>query len=279
MKLAAAVILPALLSAGPPSTPGGVATPGLTADSRPAALREVGFDQRLGETLPLDAVLRDETGRAVRLGDYFGRRPVVLSLAYYGCPMLCTLSLNGLASALKTLSFDAGREFEVVTVSFEPKETAEQATAAKKTYLQRYGRPAGAAGWHFLTGDAAAVAAVTRAVGFRFVWDEETRQYAHPTGVVVATAEGRIARYLYGVEYAPKDLRFALVEASAGRVGNPVDQLLLYCYEYDPARGRYGAAILRTVRFLGILTVVGLAALIAVLRYREAAAPAPREVG
>jgi protein SCO1/2 len=270
LKLAAAVLLPALLAAPPAAR---------AEDSRPPAVRDVGFDQRLGEMLPLDAALRDETGRAVRLGDYFGRRPVVLSLAYYGCPMLCTLSLNGLASAMKTLSFDAGREFEVVTVSFEPKETPDQAAAARKTYLERYGRPAAAGGWHFLTGDAAAVAAVTRSVGFRFAWDEETRQYAHPTGIVVATPEGRIARYLYGVEYAPKDLRFALVEASAGRVGTPVDQLLLYCYQYDPVRGRYGAAILRTVRFLGILTVVGLITLIGVLRYREAAAAAPREIG
>jgi len=270
MRLAALVLLPAVLCA---------AAPARADDSRPAALRDVGFDQRLGENLPLDAALRDETGRAVRLGDYFGRRPVVLSLAYYGCPMLCTLSLNGLASALKTLSFDAGREFEVVTVSFEPKETPDQAATAKKTYMERYGRPAAAGGWHFLTGDAAAIAAVTRAVGFRYAWDEETRQYAHPTGIVVATAEGRIARYLYGVEYAPKDLRFALVEASSGRVGTPVDQLLLYCYQYDPVRGRYGAAILRTVRFLGILTVVGLVTLIGVLRYRERAAGGPGEVG
>jgi protein SCO1 len=269
MTLAAAALLPALLSA---------TAPGPAADARPQALRDVGFDQRLGETLPLDAALRDESGRAVRLGDYFGRRPVVLSLAYYGCPMLCTLSLNGLASALKTLSFDAGREFEVVTVSFEPKETAEQAAAAKKTYLERYGRPTAGSGWHFLTGDAAAVAAVTRAVGFRFAWDDETRQYAHPTGIVVATAEGRIARYLYGVEYAPKDLRLALVEASSGRVGSPVDQLLLYCYQYDPVRGRYGAAILRTVRAFGILTVVALVALIAVLRHREGAVPAKGEL-
>jgi protein SCO1/2 len=271
MTPAAAVLVPLLLSAtGPASAP----TPGLAADARPAALRDVAFDQRLGQMLPLDAALVDESGRAVRLGDYFGRRPVILTLAYYGCPMLCTLSLNGLASALKTLSFDAGREFEVVTLSFEHKETPQQAAAAKKTYIERYGRPQAAAGWHFLTGDAAAIAAVTGAVGFRYAWDEETRQYAHPTGVVVATPEGRIARYLYGVEYAPKDLRFALVEASTGRVGTPVDQLLLYCYEYDPVRGRYGATILRTVRFLGILTVLGLVTLIAVLRYREGRMPA-----
>jgi len=268
---AAAVLVPLLLSAtGPASAP----TPGLAADARPAALRDVAFDQRLGQMLPLDAALVDESGRAVRLGDYFGRRPVILTLAYYGCPMLCTLSLNGLASALKTLSFDAGREFEVVTLSFEHKETPQQAAAAKKTYIERYGRPQAAAGWHFLTGDETAIAAVTGAVGFRYAWDEETRQYAHPTGVVVATPEGRVARYLYGVEYAPKDLRFALVEASTGRVGTPVDQLLLYCYEYDPVRGRYGATILRTVRFLGILTVLGLVTLIAVLRYREGRMPA-----
>jgi protein SCO1/2 len=243
-------------------------------DMRPQSLRDVAFDQRLGEMLPLDAPLVDESGRAVRLGDYFGRRPVVLSLAYYGCPMLCTLSLNGVASALKTLSFDAGREFEVVTLSFEPKETPAQAASAKKTYLEQYGRPQAAGGWHFLTGNAAAIAAITGAVGFRYAWDEETRQYAHPAGIVVATPQGRIARYLYGVEYAPKDLRFALVEASAGRVGTPVDQLLLYCYEYDPVRGRYGAAIMRTVRFLGILTVLGLVTLIGVLRYREGAVSA-----
>jgi protein SCO1 len=269
MTAAVAALVPLLLSA---AGPGSAPTPGPVADARPAALREVAFDQRLGQALPLDAALVDESGRAVRLGDYFGRRPVVLTLAYYGCPMLCTLSLNGLASALKTLSFDAGREFEVVTVSFEPKETPQQAASAKKAYIERYGRPQAAAGWHFLTADAAAVAAVTRAVGFRYAWDEETRQYAHPTGVVVATPQGRIARYLYGVEYAPKDLRFALVEASAGRVGTPVDQLLLYCYEYDPVRGRYGAAIMRTVRFMGILTVVGLAALITILRRSERAA-------
>jgi protein SCO1 len=241
-------------------------------DPRPQVLRDVGFDQRLGETLPLDASFRDETGRAVRLGDYFGRRPVVLSLAYYGCPMLCTLSLNGLASALQVLSFDAGREFEVVTVSFEPKETPAMAAAAKNVYVERYKRPSAAGGWHFLTGDAAAIAAVTRAVGFRYAWDEETRQYAHPAGIVVATPEGRIARYLYGVEYAPKDLRLGLVEASAGRVGSPVDQFLLYCYQYDPVRGRYGAAIMRTLRALGVLTVVSLAAFIAVMRRRETAA-------
>jgi protein SCO1 len=266
----AALVLLALLPAIPAAR---------AEDARPKALRDVGFDQRLGEALPLEAAFRDESGRAVRLGDYFGRKPVVLSLAYYGCPMLCTLSLNGLASALSTLSFDAGREFEVVTVSFEPRETPDQAASAKKAYVERYGRPGAAGGWHFLTGDAAAIEAVTRAVGFRYAWDDETRQYAHPTGIVVATPEGRVARYLYGVEYAPKDLRLGLVEASAGRVGSPVDQLLLYCYQYDPVRGRYGAAVMRTVRLLGILTVVSLVGFIAVMRRRERAMPSPGKQG
>ena len=205
-----------------------------------------------------------------------GRRPVILTLAYYGCPMLCTLSLNGLASALKTLSFDAGREFEVVTLSFEHKETPQQAAAAKKTYIERYGRPQAAAGWHFLTGDETAIAAVTGAVGFRYAWDEETRQYAHPTGVVVATPEGRIARYLYGVEYAPKDLRLALLEASEGKVGSPVDQLLLFCYQYDPATGRYGAALMRVLRAGGVLTLLALGGFF-VFSLRQERAQARRE--
>lgn len=272
MTKPAAAILAAL------SLPAGVSA-AAAEDPRPQALREVGFDQRLGETLPLQAVFRDSSGRQVRLGDYFGRRPVVVSLAYYGCPMLCTLSLNGLASALQALSFDAGREFEVVTVSFDPKETTEQAAAARQAYLARYRRPEAGNGWHFLTGDAQAIEALTRSIGFRYAWDDETRQYAHPAGIVVATPEGRIARYLYGVEYAPKDLRFGLVEASAGRVGTPVDHLLLYCYQYDPVRGRYGATILRTLRFLAILTVVGLVSLIAVMRLRERTAPARGDVG
>jgi protein SCO1/2 len=229
-------------------------------DVRPTALRDVGFDQRIGETVPLEARFRDEAGRSVALGDYFGRKPVVMVLAYYECPMLCTLSLNGLASALKVLTFDAGREFEVVTVSFEPKETPELAAAKKAAYLKGYGRPGAESGWHFLTGEAGSVAALTRAVGFRYAWDEETRQYAHPAGVLVLTPEGRIARYLFGVEYSPRDLRFALVEASAGRLGSVVDDVVLFCYRYDPTRGRYGAAVMRLTRVAGALTLAALGA-------------------
>jgi protein SCO1/2 len=233
-------------------------------DGRPAILRDVGYDQRLGENVPADIALRDEAGRAVRLGDYLGRRPVVLTLVYYECPMLCTLSLNGLVGAMKALSFDPGKEYEVLTVSFEPKETPEQAAARKKAYLERFRRAGAEAGWHFLTGDAESLARLTKAVGFRYAWDAQTRQYAHPAGVLVLAPEGRIARYLYGVEYAPKDLRFALIEAAAGRIGTPVDRVLLFCYRYDPATGRYSAAILRLMRAGAVATMLALGAYIGI---------------
>jgi len=224
----------------------------------PEVLREVGFDQRLGETLPLDAAFRDESGREVRLGDYFGRKPVVLNLVYFDCPMLCTVSLNGLESALQVLSFLPGREFELVTISFDAKEGPALAAQKKKAHLMRLQRPGAAEGWHFLTGGAAAIQAVSRAIGFRYAWDAETRQFAHPAGLVVLTPDGRIARYLYGIEYAPKDLRLALVEAGEGKVGGPVDKLLLYCYRYNPVTGRYGAAIMAILRLAAGLTMLAL---------------------
>jgi len=242
------------------------------AQEKPPILREVGYDQRLGETVPLDLVFRDEAGRPVALRSLFRGRAVVLSLVYYECPMLCTLTLNGLGSALSVLTFDAGKDFDVLTVSFEPKETPALAAAKKKTYLARYRRPGAGEGWHFLTGDAPAIAALTKAVGFRYAWDTETRQYAHPAGLVVLTPDGRIARYMYGVEYAPRDLRLALVEASQRRIGNPVDTILLYCYQYDPTRGRYAASVLRLVRLGGILTVLGLGAFVLLSLRRERAA-------
>ena len=240
----------------------------LAAD-RPKALRDVGFEQRLDAQLPLDIPLRDEHGKPVRLGDYFGDKPVVLSLVYFECPMLCTLSLNGLASALDVLSFNIGDEFEVVTVSFDHRETPEMAAAKKTAYVDRYGRDGAKAGWHFLTGDEASVKRLTEAVGFQFAWDPETEQWAHPAGVLVATPDGRLARYLYGVEYAPKDLRLALVEAAQHRIGSLVDELLLYCYRYDPATGKYGAQIMTAVRAGGVLTVATLVAFVVVMRRRE----------
>jgi protein SCO1/2 len=245
----------------PPKTP---------AASRPRILTDIGFDQRLGDTIPLDAAFRDESGRTVRLGDYFGSRPVVLSLAYYECPMLCTVTLNGLASALDVLTFAPGREFEVVTVSFEPKETPALAAAKKAVYLRRYRRPGAEKAWHFLTGDAESIRRLTQAVGFRYAWDETTKQYAHASGVMVLTSDGRLARYLYGVEYAPKDLRLAIFEAAQGKILSPVDQLLLYCYHYDPDQGRYGTTVMRILRVAGVLTVVGLGTMMATLRRREA---------
>ncbi len=237
----------------PPPLPGG---------GKPEILREIGFDQKLGGRISLDLAFRDESGREVRLADYFEERPVVLSLVYYDCPMLCTLSLNGLARALKVLSFVPGQEFEVLTVSFDPRETPDLAAAKKKAYMAQYQRKEGARGWHFLTGDAAAVRTLTEAVGFRYVWDDDTQQFAHPAGIVVATPEGTISQYLFGVEYSPKDLRLALVDSAGGRIGNPIDQLLLYCYQYNPSSGRYSASILNLVRVGGLLTVVAMTAFI-----------------
>ncbi len=256
------------LLAGPAAAAG-------SSDARPRALREIGFDQRLGETLPRDLAFRDEAGHEVRLSDYLAAgKPVVLSLNYYACPMLCTVTLNGLAGAMKAISMDAGREFQVLTVSFDASETPALAAEKKKQYVERYGRATAAAGWRFLTGEQASIDALTKAVGFRYVWDAETRQWAHPAGIVVLTPDGRIARYLYGIEYAPRDLRLALVEAAGGRIGNVVDQAILFCYRYDPVTGRYGAAIMRVVRTGGVVTVLALAAFIVIMLRRERAAAA-----
>ena len=241
------------------------------AAARPALLKDVGYDQKLGTTVPSDIVLRDEDGREVRFGDFLGRKPVVLNLVYFDCPMLCTITLNNLASALATIAFDVGREFDVVTVSFDSRETPPLAAAKKKAYVSRYGRPGADKGWHFLTGDAAQVARLTDAVGFRYKWDEPTRQFAHPSGVLVLTPEGRIARYLYGIEYAPKDLRMAVVEAGGGRIGTPVDQAMLYCYQYNPTTGRYGLLTLRLVRGGAVLTVLALGGFIVTMRRKELA--------
>jgi protein SCO1/2 len=249
-------------------------------DARPRALRDIGFDQRLGERVPGELAFRDDAGREVRLGDYLaGGKPVVLSLNYYACPMLCTVTLNGLAGAMKAISMDAGREFQVLTVSFDATETPALAAEKKKQYVERYGRPTAAAGWHFLTGDQASIDALTKAVGFRYAWDAETRQWAHPAGIIVLTPDGRIARYLYGIEYAPRDLRLALVEAASGRIGNVVDQAILFCYKYDPTTGRYGAAIMRVVRTGGVVTVIALATFILAMLRRERAAAASQAAG
>lgn len=247
------------------------------ASGEPAILQEVGFDQNLGAQVPLDLHFKDEEGRDVRLGDYFGERPVVLSLVYYRCPMLCTISLNGLAGALKVLSFVPGQEFEVLTVSFDANEGTQLAAAKKRAYMASYDKSEeGAQGWHFLTGDEESVNRLTRAVGFRFAWDEETKQFAHPAGILVAAPDGTITHYLFGVEYSPKDLRLALVAAGQGEVGNAVDQVLLYCFQYDPKTGRYSAAILNIVRIAGVVTLLAMAGLLlTITRRRRQDPPAP----
>jgi len=240
-----------------------------TADAGPAALRDVGLDQRLNELVPLDLVFRDEQGAPVRLGAYFNDKPVVLTLVYYECPMLCTLVLNGLVRAMNALTLDAGKDFEIVTVSFNPKETPALAAAKKESYLRSYARPSAAAGWHFLTGDAADIAALARAVGFRYRYVPEQRQYAHAAGIVVLTPQGKVARYFYGLEYSARDLRLGLVEASQGTIGSPVDAFLLYCFHYDPATGTYAAAALNAIRIGGVVTVVALAGFVAFSWRRE----------
>jgi protein SCO1/2 len=231
-------------------------------------LKQVGIEQRLDNQIPLDLAFRDESGREVRLGEYFrGDKPVVLTLVYYECPMLCNQVLNGFVGTLGAMTFTPGKEFEVVTVSFDPREGPELAAQKKETYLKRYRRENAGLGWHFLTGDKASIDALSESVGFRYVWDDESKQFAHASAIMVATPRGRLSHYFYGIEYSPKDLRLALVEASEGKIGSPVDALILYCYHYDPATGRF-APVMAVLRVAGLLTVLGLAALVYYLSRR-----------
>lgn len=238
----------------------------------PKALNQVKIEQKLNEQLPLDLVFRNEQGETVRLGDYFHKKPVVLSLVYYQCPMLCNQVLNGMVTSFKVLSFKAGEEFEVVTVSFDPLETPELARAKKKTYVEylpEAKRPA-TKGWHFLTGDQENIRRLTDAIGFHYYFDAATDQFAHASAIFVATPEGKLSHYFYGIEYSPKDLRLSLVEASANKIGSPVDQLLLYCYHYDPATGKYGAVIMNMVRLGGVATLIAIGIMFVVMRRRTA---------
>jgi protein SCO1/2 len=237
---------------------------------RPAeVIQQVAFDQRLGEVIPLDAHFRDHTGQEVLLGDYFHGRPVILTLVYYECPMLCTLELNGLVRSLRMMDLAAGRDFDIVTVSFSPSETPELAARKRKAYLQQYGRRDAEAGWHFLTGEQPAIEKLCEAVGFRYVYDAQSGQYAHASGIVVLTPEGRVARYFYGIDYPPRDLKLGLVEASGGKIGSPVDRLMLLCYGYDPATGKYGLVIMNIIRAAGAATVLAVAGCIVTAIYRE----------
>lgn len=243
------------------------------ASVRPPYLTNVGIEQHLDGQVPADLAFVDDTGRAVKLGDYFGKKPLVLNLVYYTCPMLCGEALAGLSASMKMVKFDVGNEFEVVTVSFNPKETPEIAAAKKKEYLERYGRPHAAAGWHFLTGQAESINALTKAVGFQYQYDESKNQYAHATAIMVLTPQGRISRYFYGVDFPPKDLRMGLVEASQGKIGNAVDQVLLYCYHYDPTAGKYGAVVSNMLKIGAAITIVFLGGLILILLRLERVAP------
>lgn len=243
--------------------------PGTPVDARPQALDGVSFEQRLGTAVPADLTFVDENGKAVRLGDYFGARPVVLALVYYECPMLCTQVLSGLTSGLKGLAFDAGTQFDVVVVSIDPGEGPGLASAKKATYLDRYGRPETAGAWHFLTGRKAEIDRLASTVGFSYTYDEKTDQYAHAAGITVLTPDGRIARYFFGIDFAPRDLRLGIVEAADRKIATPIDSVLLYCFHYDPSTGKYGLMIMNIVRAAGIIFVLGMIWFWMVLRRHE----------
>ena len=240
---------------------------------KPSILDQVGLDQRLNQQVPLDLAFNDETGQPVQLQQYFGQKPVILMLVYYQCPMLCTQVLNGFTGAMNGIvRFNIGREFNVVTVSIDPRDKPQDAAAAKERYLKRYRRAGAAEGWHFLTGKKDQIDALAQALGFKYAWDPEIKQYAHASGIMLLTPDGHIAQYYYGIEYAPRDLQFGIIEASKGRIGNFVDQVLLYCYHYDPARGKYGAVILNILRLTALVTVLVLGGFMFIMFRRDFAA-------
>src|SRR5579863_515803 len=235
------------------------------ANLRPPGLKNVGIEQHLNGEIPRDLNFRDETGKSVRLGDYFGKKPLILNLVYYQCPMLCGEVLSGLESALRVLKFNVGKDFDVLTVSFDPRETPPMAAAKKAEYMKRYNRPGADQGWHFLTGQQDSIDALTNAAGFQYEFDPKLGQFAHATAIMILTPECKIAQYYYGVEYAPKDLRLGLVQASQNKIGNVVDEVLLYCYHYDPDTGKYGAIVNRILKLAGAATILVLGAFLALM--------------
>ncbi len=238
----------------------------------PTALRDVRIEQKLDQQLPLDLVFRDENGQSVKLGQYFGKKPVVLAFVYYDCPMLCTQVLNAMVTSFRVLPFQIGKEFDVVTVSFDPRETNTLATTKKQVYMKYLPermRAGANSGWHFLTGDQASITQLTDAVGFHYRYDETTKQFAHASGIMLTTPQGKLSRYFYGIDYPARDLRLGLIESSENKIGSPVDQLLLYCYHYDPATGRYGAAVMKVMRIAGVATLLAIAAMILLLKGRN----------
>jgi protein SCO1/2 len=248
----------------------------------PGPLRDVKIDQKLNQQLPLDLTFRDESGRDVKLGEFFGSKPVVLAFVYYDCPMLCTQVLNGMVTSFRVLPFEIGKEYDVVTISFDPRETPALAQKKKNVYvnyLPEKMRADAANGWHFLTGDEANIQKITEAAGFHYRYDEKTKQFAHASGIMLATSAGKLSRYYYGIEYPARDLRLGLIETAQNKIGSPVDQLLLYCYHYDPATGRYGATVMSIMRIAGVFTMIGIAALLILLRPRKRAATKPEPRG
>jgi protein SCO1/2 len=235
------------------------------ASVRPPGLQHVGIQQNLNEQIPADLAFTDESGRAVKLGDYFGKKPMILNLVYFTCPMLCGEELNGLESALRILKFDVGKEFDVITVSFDPKDTPDAAAKKKAEILKRYKRSGAEQGWHFLVGNQGAIDKIAKAAGFEFEYDAKTQQFAHSTAIMVLTPQGKIAQYYYGIDYPPKDLRLAIVDASQEKTGTLVDELLLYCYHYDPEKGKYSATVMRILRLAGVATLLCLGTLFIVL--------------
>jgi protein SCO1 len=245
------------------------------ANVRPPGLKNVGMRQNLNQPIPAGLTFTDDLGRSVRLGDYFGNKPIILNLVYFTCPMLCGEVLSGLENSLRMMKFDVGKEFDVITVSFDPHDTPEAAAKKKSEFLRRYKRPGAEQGWHFLVGHQDAIDSLTKAAGFDYGYDPKTRQFAHTAAILILTPEGRIAQYYYGIEYPPKDLRLGLVEAGAGKIGNVVDALLLYCYHYDPEQGKYSATILRVLRLAGVATMLFIGTFIFVMIRRGPSHDAP----
>lgn len=235
----------------------------------PPLLQKVGFEPPLNGRLPLGLPFRDETGREVQFRDYFGQKPVVLALVYYGCPMLCDQVQQGVVGTLRMLSFNPGRDYQVVFVSFDSRETPEMATQKKELAMKHFRRPETAAGWHFLTGSQQSIDALTGAAKFRYTFDTKNNLFVHATGIMLLTPDGRISRYFYGIEYPSRDIRLGLVDASAGKIGTPIDKALLFCYQYDPSTARYSASILKIIRLGGVLTILGLVAAVLIFRRRE----------
>ena len=232
-------------------------------------LNTIGIDQKLGEQIPLDLTFTNEAGQSVRIGDYFGDKPIVLTLVYYDCPMLCNQVLTSLLRAMNVLAFGIGTEFDVLTVSVAPGETHDLAAAKRAEYLKNYRGRDGSNGWHFLTGEQDQIEQLASAVGFRYEYEEQTDQYIHASGIMVLTPAGKLARYFYGIDYPPRDLRWGLVEAAGGAIGSAVDQLLLMCYSYDPMTGKYGVYIRNSLRIGAVATVLALGSFVVVMLRRE----------